>query len=71
MGDKCFFFKSRCEVEEKLRSENFAATKTIGFDNAEKHSNDHDADFFFFVLICELSFWDDPCSLEKTRETIK
>ena len=29
------FFKSRCEVEEKLRSENFAATKTIGFDNAE------------------------------------
>ena len=30
-----FFFKSRCEVEEKLRSENFAATQTIGFDNAE------------------------------------
>ena len=29
------FFKSRCEVEEKLRSENFAATKTIGFENAE------------------------------------
>ena len=29
------FFKSRCEVEEKLRSENFAATQTIGFDNAE------------------------------------
>ena len=29
------FFKSRCEVEEKLRSEKFAATKTIGFDNAE------------------------------------
>ncbi|CAH3108752.1 unnamed protein product, partial [Porites lobata] len=29
------FLKSRCEVEEKLRSENFAATKTIGFDNAE------------------------------------
>ena len=29
------FFKSRCEVEETLRSEKFAATKTIGFDNAE------------------------------------
>ena len=30
-----FLFKSHREVEEKLRSENFAATQTIGFDNAE------------------------------------
>ena len=31
-----FLFKSqRGELEEKLRSENFAATQTIGFDNAE------------------------------------
>ena len=30
-----FLFMSQHEVEEKLRSENFAATQTIGFDNAE------------------------------------
>ena len=30
-----FLFMSQHEVEEKLRSENFAATQTTGFDNAE------------------------------------
>ena len=36
-----FLFKSQRELEEKLRSENFAATQTIGFD---QDSNDHDAE---------------------------
>ena len=65
MGDKCFF-KSRCEVEEKLRSENFAATQTIGFVNAEYNIQMMPIFLLVPVLNCELLFWDDPCSLEKT-----
>ena len=61
-----FLFKSRREVEEKLRSENFAATQTFGFDNAEYNIQMMSIFLLVPVLNCTLLFWDDPCSLENT-----
>ena len=58
-----FLFKSQCEVAEKLRSENFAATQTIGFDNAEYNIQMMPIFLLVPVRNCALLFWDDPCSL--------
>ena len=61
-----FLFKSQGELEEKLRSENFAATQTIPFDNAEYNIQMIPIFLLVPVLNCALLFWDDPCSLEIT-----
>ena len=61
-----FLFKSQCEVEEKLRSENFGATQTIGFDNADYNIQMMPIFLLVPVLNCALLFLDDPRSLDKT-----
>ena len=49
-----------------MRSENFGATQTIGFDNADYNIQMMPIFLLVPVLNCALLFLDDPRSLDKT-----